>query len=129
MRIAKIKNKYLFKSSNPNGTHDYLVYRDKNTKQLRAIQLTHIYKKDKKRFNQIKQNQIKKMNFKHRETPSGVTKKIYNVDVNGKPLDLLNHNINLNVYRKTRISKKQQDDILKFVGKRKKKNSKKIPTS
>lgn len=60
------------------------------------------------------------MKFKHRETPSGVTKKIYNVDVNGKALDLLNLNINLNIFRKTRISKKLQDEILKFAGKNKK---------
>ncbi len=72
MKIAKIKNHYMFKSNNPYGTHDWLIWKDRKTGETRAVELTHLYNKDPKRFAQLKAGLLKKMNFKHRETPSGV---------------------------------------------------------
>ena len=125
MIIVRIKNRYMYNSNNPNGSHDYLVYYDKNSKQNRAVRLTHIYNKDKQRFKQIKQKAIKKMKFSHREVPSGLTKKILTTNVYGKPININSKDVNKNIYRKYRISKKQQQDIFNFIGKNKKKRKKK----
>ena len=105
----------MFKSKNPNGTHDYLVYKDKKTGRVRAIELTHLYYPDKNRFDKVRKKYLKKMKLPHRETPSGVDNR-YNIkNINGKPIDLKHPDVNLNAYRKSRISKKQQEDILKFA--------------
>lgn len=119
MRIAKIKNRYMFNSSKPNGTHDYLVYKDKHTNEIRAIELTHLYKPDKLRLSQVKSGLLKKMFFKHRETPTGVNNGYLNTNALGQSIDLKHKDVNMNVYRKARISKKQQADILKFANKKK----------
>ncbi|MCD8372198.1 MAG: hypothetical protein LUD27_02725, partial [Clostridia bacterium] len=58
MRLVKIKNKYLFDSNNPEGTHTYAVYRDNKTHELRAVALTHLYVKDEKRFKQVRKGNI-----------------------------------------------------------------------
>ncbi len=50
MRLVKIKNRYLFNSSNPNGHHTYAVYYDKAKKENHAVALTHLSVKDNKRF-------------------------------------------------------------------------------
>lgn len=120
MRIAKIKNKYMFNSNKPNGTHDYLVYKDKTSNEVRAIELTHLYKPDKYRLAQVRSGLLKKMYFKHRDTPTGVNNGYLNKNISGKPINLNHKDVNMNVYRKTRISKKQQADILKFAKKQKK---------
>ncbi len=67
MKITKIKNKYMFNSIKPNSTHYYLVYKDKRTNEVRAIELTHLYKRDNYRFTQLKRGLYKKMKFSHRE--------------------------------------------------------------
>lgn len=59
MRLAKIKNKYFYKDNNPEGTHHYAVYYDKASKRNRAVPLTHLYVKDKKRFSQVKKGKIR----------------------------------------------------------------------
>ena len=64
MRLAKIKNKYLFKSNNPNGTHTYAVYYDWQNRRYNAVQLTHLYNKDQKRFDQVKRGNIMVTKFK-----------------------------------------------------------------
>ena len=104
----------MFDSEHPNGTHDYLVYKDKNSGKVRAIELTHLYYPDKKRFSQIKQKFLKKMKFPHRETPSGVDRRYFVKNAKGNSIDLKHPDVNMNIYRKVRISKKQKADILKF---------------
>ena len=37
MRLAKIKNKYLFNSKEPNGVHTYAIYYDKQKKESRCL--------------------------------------------------------------------------------------------
>ena len=118
MKIARIKNRYMFNSSNPNGTHDYLIYKDNRTNEIRAIELTHLYKKDNYRFRQLRTRLLKKMKFGHRETPSGVNNGYKTKNVYGTPIDLNHKDVNLNIYRKVRISNKQKNDILSFATRR-----------
>ena len=115
MKIAKIKDRYMFNSKNPNKTHDYLVYKDKLTNEIRAIELTHLYNVDKQRFALVRTGHLKKMYFKHRETPSGVNRYYFATNIYGGPIDLSHPDVNLNVYRKYKISNKQKNDVLKFA--------------
>jgi hypothetical protein len=117
MRIAKIKNKYLFNSTNPNGTHDYLVYIDTKTGENRAVELTHLYNPDIKRFNQIKIGLLKKMSFSHRDTPSGVKNKYHRKDTNGNPLNFNDICVDLNSYKTHKVTNKQASDVIKFAKK------------
>ena len=110
----------MFKSKNPNGTHDYLVYKDAKSNEVRAIELTHLYHKDKYRFVLLKQNVLKKMRLPHRETPSGVNNHYFVTNVHGKPIDLNHRDVNMNIYRKKRISKKQQLNIISFAKRKRK---------
>ena len=125
MCIARIKNRYMFKSKNPNKPHDYLVWTDSSTGQVRAVELTHLYEIDKYRFAQVKSGLLKKMKFRHRETPSGVNNGYVYKNINGGPIDLTHPDVNLNAYRKAYISSKQIRDILKFANKPKKRKKKK----
>lgn len=115
MRLAKIKNKYLYKGDNPNGNHTYAVYYDKKNKETRAVALTHLYVKDDKRFRQIKNGLIRVEKFKEFETPSGVKNYYYSKSVNGKKIDLKNKNV-VSVSKRY-LSKAQSDRIKKFAHK------------
>ena len=108
----------MFHSSNPNGTHDYLIYQDKKTNEICAVELTHLYKKDKYNFSLIDRGILKKMRFGHRETPSGVNNGYFSKNVNGNPLNLNHKDVNLNVYRKFHISNKQKQDVIRFARKK-----------
>lgn len=116
MRLVKIKNKYLFKSDNPDGTHTYAVYYDRKSKSYRAVGLTHLYLKDAKRFKQINKGFIKKMKFKEFETPSGVHDCYFEKNIKGKKIDLNDKKNVVNV-EKRHLSKKQSDEIKKFAKK------------
>lgn len=109
----------MFHSHNPNGTHDYLVYKDSRTNEIRAIELTHLYKPDNYRFAQVRSGLLKKMRFKHRETPSGVNNGYLNKNAYGGLIDLSHPDVNLNIFRKVRISSKQKNDVLRFARRRK----------
>lgn len=56
MKIARIKDRYMFhsRSWNTNKSHDYLIFKDNSSNEIRAIQLTHLYKKDRHRFMQVR---------------------------------------------------------------------------
>ena len=88
MRLVKIKNKYLFNSNNPNGTHTYAAYYDRANKRYNAVQLTHLYVKDDKRFKQVKRGDIMVTKFKEFDVPSGVRNQYYNKNINGSKIDL-----------------------------------------
>ena len=102
MRLAKIKNKYLFKGDKPEGTHTYAVYYDKPSKRYRAVALTHLYVKDDKRFKQVKKGNIRIEKFKEFDVPSGV--KNYYYDKN-----------NVIKTEKRYLSKSQSERIKKFA--------------
>ncbi len=115
MRIAKIKNSYMYKTKpDDKGIHHYLVYYDRKNKRYNAVQLTHLYYKDDKRFKQVKKGLIKIEKFDKFDVPSGVKKEVFKTNVNGYNINL-NDNFNVvKVYSK-HIPKKQSLRIKKFV--------------
>ena len=78
MRLVRIKNRYLFKGNNPNGTHTYATYYDRQNKRYNAVQLTHLYVKDANRFRQVQRGNIMITKFKEFDVPSGVRNQYYN---------------------------------------------------
>lgn len=116
MRIVRIKNRYLFDGDKPNGIHSYAVYYDRKTKQNRVIGLTHLFVKDKKRFNQIKRGLLMKENFKEFETPTGVKNYYFSKNYMGEKIDLTDKN-NVVYISKKHLSKKQADKIKNFAKK------------
>lgn len=88
MRLFKIKDKDMFKSTKTkkqNGNHTYAVYKDRKTKEYRAIQLTHIY--DPKKEIELEKGNIKKLKLKTFKYPSGVPNQYYTQDIEGNFLD------------------------------------------
>lgn len=90
MRIFKIKNKCMYKCKDKKEARDvhfYAVYKDKDTKQYRAIQLTHVLEKEKE--TKVKKGQLilEKISCIGKKTLSGVKDAYYDKDINGKPLD------------------------------------------
>lgn len=115
MRIAKIKNKYMYKTSeNDNGVHFYLIYYDRRKKCYCAVQLTHLYIKDKDRFIQVNKGNIKLEKFKEFEVPSGVKKQLYTKNVYGENIDLKDTKNVEKVFPRY-LSRKQSNSILSFI--------------
>ncbi|MBE5764015.1 MAG: hypothetical protein E7339_00235 [Clostridiales bacterium] len=113
MRLVKIKNRYLFKSNNPNGTHTYATYYDRKNKRYNAIQLTHLYVKDNNRFKQVARGNIMVTKFKEFDVPSGVRNQYYFKNVSGGKIDLKDKNV---IYiSKRHLSKKQSEKIKLFA--------------
>lgn len=122
MRLVKIKNKYLYKSDNPNGTHTYAVYYDRKSKRYRAVGLTHLYQKDKKRFEQVNRGLIKIEKFKEFDTPTGVKNSYIDTTVSGKKINLRDKDI-VKVSKRY-LPKSQSERIKRFA--RNSENSKEI---
>ena len=119
MRLAKIKNNYLFNSNNPNGIHTYAVYYYKKTKSNRAIGLTHLYVKDKNRFNQVRRGNILVEKFKEFDVPSGVKNSYFDKNIVGKKIDFKDRKNVLFVSNRY-LSKKQACKIINFAKRREK---------
>ena len=100
---------------NDEGTHYYLVFYDRKKKRYCAVQLTHLYIKDKKRFIQVNKGFIKIEKFKEFDVPSGVKKEVFETDVNDRKIDL--HNENVRYVSKRYLSKKQSKRIKDFIKK------------
>lgn len=115
MRLVKIKNRYLFNSNNPNGTHAYAAYYDRKNKRYNAVQLTHLYIKDENRFKQVKRGNIMVTKFNEFDTPSGVRNQYYNKNINGGKIDLKDKNVTY--IAKRYLTKKQSDKIKLFANK------------
>lgn len=118
MRLAKIKNKYLFDSDNPEGNHTYAVYYDRKSKCYRAVGLTHLYNKDEKRFKQVRKGNLLKMDFNEFETPSGVKNSFFDQNISGGKIDLSDKNVIAITQR--HLSKKQSNQIKNFAKRREK---------
>lgn len=115
MRLAKIKNKYMYKTTpDDNGIHYYLIFYNKKEKQYNAIQLTHLYTKDKDRFVQVKKGLIKIEKFKEFDVPSGVRKRLYTKNANGGNICIKN-NKNVDKIFSRHLSKKQSQRIKDFI--------------
>lgn len=119
MRLVKIKNRYLFKSKNPNGNHVYAVYYDRKEKCYRAVGLTHLYLKDEKRFVQVSKGNIMKMKFNEFEVPSGVKNSYFDKNSLGGKIDLKDKN-NVTLISPKHLSKKQSDKIKNFAKRKEK---------
>lgn len=119
MRLAKIKNRYLFNSNNPNGVHTYAVYYDKSTKRTRAIGLTHLYIKDNKRFNQIKRGNVMVKKFKEFDAPSGVKNSYFDKNIIGEKINLRDTR-EVSFVSQRYLSKKQSNKIKKFAKRKEK---------
>ena len=113
MRLVKIKNKYLFKSNNPEGYHTYAVYYDKKSKSNRAVGLTHLYIKDKKRFNQVNKGNILVMKFKEFDIPSGVKNSYFSKTLSGGKINLKHKDV-ISVSKRY-LSKFQSNKIKRFA--------------
>lgn len=114
MRLAKISNKYMYKTKkNDNGSHYYLVFYDRKNKRYNAVQLTHLYIKDRNRFVQVNKGLIVVEKFKEFEVPSGVKKQIYETDVNGNNIDIKSNSIRF--ISKRYLSSKQSNRIKKQI--------------
>lgn len=75
MFLAKIKNKFMYKTDkNDNGSHWYLVYMRKD-KVLFLKGITHLYIPDKKRMYQRNVGLLDERRITSFETPQGVYKK------------------------------------------------------
>lgn len=115
MRIAKIKNKYMYKTSeSDNGVHFYLIYYDRKKKCYCAVQLTHLYIKDKDRFIQVNKGNIKLEKFKEFEVPSGVRKDVYTKNSKGTKINIKDKT-NVVFVSKRYLSSKQSGRIISFI--------------
>lgn len=74
----------MYESENPEKVHTYAMYRDKKTKELRAVRTTHLYETGKVRA--IEKGHLKVEKFRGIKYPSGVLNKYTTNDINGKPL-------------------------------------------
>lgn len=122
VHVAKIKNRYLFRKNtgyNRNGYHHYLVYTDKYTGQNVAVETTHLYQKDPKRFKQLKDGRGIKMSLPGIETPSLILKKTYITDSKGKSIDFAHRDVKI----KKKLSKSKSKRLFSFVNMFKNKKS------
>lgn len=113
MRLAKIRNRYLFDSNKPDGIHHYGIYYDRKTKEYRAVQLTHLYNRDEIRFAQLRKGFLSPIKLKEFETPTGIRNNYYSTDVNGKKIDIRNKDVE--ILRK--LSPRQAKQIKDFGSK------------
>lgn len=119
MRIAKIKNIYMYKTrKDDQGSHHYLVFFDRKNRRYDAVQLTHLYKKDEKRFAKIRNGLLLKEKFKEFDVPSGVGNQIYASNTSGGKIDLKDKR-NVTFVSKRHISKKQKARIERFLARKK----------
>ena len=93
MKLYSIKDRYLFKTDQPNGSHTYAVYYDRRRKGYCAVPTTHLYKADPKRFRQKESGFLKEMKLPGILLPSGIKDYAHITDVNGHKLNMKNPNV------------------------------------
>lgn len=114
MKLAKIKNKYMYKTSpNDNGSHYYLIFYNHKEKRYEAAQLTHLYIRDNKRFAQVKKGNILVEKFKEFDVPSGIHKMLYTHSYSGSKISLSNKGVIQSSLRQ--LSTSQSKRIKKFL--------------
>lgn len=113
MIFCKIKDKHLFNSKFPNRFHDYILFYDNKKKKNCLIPLTHLYKKDPKRFSQIKKGYLKKMSFRHFDTPSGVKNYSIIKDLHGK--SIVDNSSIIRKRKNVYVSPKQYSDLMRWI--------------
>lgn len=90
MRLAKIKNGYMFNSDNPQGVHTYVTYTDKKSKEVRAIPTTHLYVPDKANMEKLHKGLLCKVKFPNYDAVSGVHNYYYTKNSFGGKIDMNN---------------------------------------
>lgn len=116
MKIAKIKNKYMYNDNkNKNGFHYYILDYDRHTKSYTAYQLTHLYSKDVKKFNQLNKGKLCKLSLSKFETPSALKKNCYKTNTNNEKITL--KSVDAKVIYNT-ITKDKAQIIRKFLQKK-----------
>lgn len=110
MRLAKIRNDYMFTSGNPSGEHTYAVYTE--NEEVRAIPTTHLYIPDKERMEKLHKGLLRKVKFAGYETPSAVGNQFYNTNAQGGKIDLQDKRIQVD---KTPLPQKQAQAIKAFA--------------
>ena len=117
VRVAKIKNRYIFKKfpkgTSPNGYHHYLIYTDKFTGENVAVQTSHLYNRDPKRFQELRQRKGMKLSLPGFEAPSIVYKRFHITDAKDKPLDFANGNVHV----RAKLSPAKSKRVWSFVNK------------
>ena len=113
MRIARIKDGYMFKTENPECEHNYLLFYDKKSKSYRAIQTTHLYRRDEKRFKQVKSNALLYVKFPGAEVPSAVRNYHYTHNIDGKKIDI--NDPSVKIVSKRHLPKKLSSKIKSFA--------------
>ena len=96
MYLAKIKNRYFYKSDKGDSTHTYAVYKDSISEEVRAVPTTHLYVPDEKNMEKLHKGLLCKVNLPGYETPSGVHNYYYNQNINGKQINLQDNDIEVN---------------------------------
>ena len=114
VRVAKIKNRYIFKKNtgvDENKYHHYLIYTDKYTGQNVAVQTTHLYEKDKEQFAKLRSGKGIKISLPGFDTPSLLLKKFHTTNSKGKGIDFAHRDVKV----KSKISKSKAKRLFKFV--------------
>lgn len=122
MRLAIIKNRYIYDKNDLNGVHHYGIYYDRKAKEYRAVQLTHLYEWDNKRRISYNRGHLSKIKLKEFETPTGIWNNYYSTDVNGNKIDIRNKDVKI----LRNLSPKQAKQIKDFGSKQNQNNVKRL---
>ena len=117
MRLAKIKNRYMFDSDNPQGVHTYVTYTDKKSKEVRAIPTTHLYVPDKANMEKLRKGLLCKVKFPNYDAVSGVHNYYYAKDSKGRDIDLKNNDVVLSKNKLADSLVKKIKSFVRFEGK------------
>lgn len=114
MRIAKIKNKYMYKGNKPNGWHWYLIFFNRKKKRYEAIQTTHLYEIPPKKLRRLKKGEMIEEKIFKKGFPSGVKGTIFvKNSVDGGNIDpKCSHFLYIS---KNHLSKDQSKRIKRFI--------------
>lgn len=88
MQIFHIKDKDMFNTKNGTGSHRYAVFTDRKSKEVRAVELTHLYEIPFNKQKRINNGYIKELKLSCYKLPSGVSTEYVTKDINGKPLNM-----------------------------------------
>lgn len=123
VHVAKIKNRYMFRKNTGyerSGFHHYLVFTDKLTGQNVAVETSHLYKKDPKRFQVLKEGRGMKLSLPGMETPSLIMKKFHTGNSEGQEIDFAHRDVKV----KARLSNSKAKKLFEFIRRsRKQKNA------
>jgi len=114
LKLYDIDDEYMFRTGEKNGKHTYAVYYDRKAKRYKAIQTTHLYRKDNRRDAEIKAGALLKEQLPTFEgIPSCVRNYAYTTDVNGNKINLKSPHVKERTKR--HLPKKTSNRIRQFA--------------